>query len=68
MRHFIPQMSPARHQQILDEIQAAGRSGAERVPDSALFADGVAPSDTGIFRMVSALEAGRAEREKEAAK
>lgn len=64
MRHFVPQMSPARKQQCLDEAHAAGRAGAERVPDTALFPDGHAISDTGIFKLVDALEAGRAERNK----
>lgn len=64
MRRFIPQMSPARKQQIEDEARAAGLAGADRVPDIALFPDGVALSDTGIFKLVDALEAGRAERNK----
>lgn len=53
MRHFYAQMSPARHQQILDEARAAGRRGATRVPDTVLFGDGD-PSDSLILRLVDA--------------
>lgn len=50
----------------LEIARAAGRSGAERLPVEALFpADGdptKALSDTGIFKLLDQLEAGRAER------
>lgn len=71
MRRFVEQMSPASHQNVLDAVRDAGRAGAARVPDTALFPAPADPTqditDTGIFRLVDALEVGRAERQKDAA-
>jgi hypothetical protein len=51
----------------LSAVRAAGRAGATRVPNTELFpADGdptKALTDTGIYRLVDALEAGQAERQ-----
>jgi len=59
---------PARTQQILDDMRSLGRAGGSRLPDTVLFPPHCDPthemSDTGIFRAVDALNAGRAEREK----
>ena len=66
MRHCIHQMSPARTQQILDDMRELGKAGGSRVPDSALFPAANDPtqdlSDTAIHRLVDALNEGRAKR------
>lgn len=64
MRRFVPQMSVARRQRMLDEARDAGRRGAERVPDTVLFGNGD-PSDSMVIKMTDALLEGRAEREQE---
>lgn len=64
MRHFISQMSPQRHQQIIDEVREAGKQGATRVPDTIMFGNGD-PSDSMVIRMTDALLEGQADREKQ---
>lgn len=64
MRRFIPQMSVARRQQILDEARAAGRMGAQRLPYSVHASD---PSDSMLVRALDAHAKGLAEREVETA-
>jgi hypothetical protein len=61
MRHFIPQMSPARHQQILDEVRAAARLGAHSIPSAALTAV-PDPSDTFIGKLLIAFDQGKSQR------
>jgi hypothetical protein len=48
-------------EQLLDEARAAGRMGASRPGDAALFVD---PSDTFIGLVFAAFERGRAERQR----
>jgi hypothetical protein len=62
MRRFIPQMSVARRQQILDEARAAGRMGTQRLPYSVHASD---PSDSMLVQALDAHAQGLAEREAE---
>ena len=48
----------------LDQARAAGRMGASRIPDEALFPGGLSPSDTGLLRALDAFIAGQQERGK----
>ena len=68
MRHVIRQMSPQSHQRILDDMFELGKAGGSRVPDSALFPAANDPTqdlgDTGIHKLVDALNDGRAQRAK----
>ena len=68
MRHCVEQMSPQSHQRILDDMRELGRAGGSRVPDSALFPAANDPtqdlSDTGIHKLVDALNEGRTQRAK----
>ena len=43
---------------------AAGRLGLPRLPDEALFAGGLDPSDTAVIRLLDAYLAGQLERKK----
>lgn len=62
MRHFHPNMSAQRHQQILDESRAAGYLGSERLPASAHLED---TSESILIKALDAHAAGLAQREKE---
>jgi hypothetical protein len=55
---------PAARAKAEDAARAAGRLGAVRIPDEALFPGGLDPSDSCVVRLLDAFLAGQLERRK----
>lgn len=67
MRYGNQQIPPdPRAREKAEELaRAAGRMGAMRVPDEALVVLGPDASDTAVFAVLSALDAGQLERRRD---
>lgn len=57
-----PPADPRAREKAADLARTAGRMGAMRVPDEALVILGPEASDTAVFAVLSALDAGQLER------
>lgn len=55
---------PRAREKAAEIARDAGRMGAMRVPDAALFHGGADPSDSQILAILTAFEAGQLERRK----
>jgi len=53
---------PRTRNRAITEARAAGRLGARRVPDTALFPGGLDPSDSALVQILAAFEDGQLER------
>jgi len=53
---------PRTRNRAITEARAAGRLGARRVPDTALFPSGLDPSDSCVVAVLDAYLAGQLER------
>lgn len=65
MKLYVHKLTPERGQKRIDDARDAGKQGAKRVPDSALFGDGVDPTDSMILDVTTAYFEGVADRKKE---
>lgn len=63
-RYIPPTLDPRARDRAIAEARAAGRLGARRVPDTALFPGGLDPSDSCVVQILDAYLAGQLERQK----
>ena len=61
-RYSPPTLDPRARQQAEALARDAGRRGASRVPDAALFPGGLDPSDSCVIAVLDAYLAGQLER------